>query len=151
MSGLGKGKFDLVPMLPDLRCGRYDSVTDFQRSAITGRFSISRGNIGSKGSCRWDSHRYWTKDRLSGTYHSTMPFRAGLRWRLDAIFSRAEIPGLKSDLVSVRYDINRLLRSKYSGWYVVFARCDLRFFAWSFSSESSSGASVEVKASFTPS
>jgi len=116
-SGLWNGAFDLVAMIPDVRRGRYDAITDFQRATLRGRFSSSRGNLQSKGLCRWDSHRYWTKDRLSGRYDLRMPFRIGLRCRLDAIFSRAEIPGLTADIVFGRYDIKRLLRSQYDGWF----------------------------------
>jgi hypothetical protein len=107
-SGLWSGLFDLVPMRPDCLGNRYASITEFPHSKITGRFSSSLGNIRSKNLCRWDSLRYWTKDRLSGTYVSSRPFQDRLRCRPDAIFSRSEIPGLTALLVSGRYDINRL-------------------------------------------
>jgi len=93
-NGFWSNRFDLVAMRRNLRRNRYDAVTDFPYSLISGRFSCSRGNIRLPYPCRFGSLRYRTKDRLSGRHSWLVPIPVRLHCRLESVFSRAEIPGL---------------------------------------------------------
>jgi len=83
--GSWNGRYDLVPAVPDIRHGRYDSITDFPSLAVTGRFSSYLGNIRLKNSFSRDALRYWTKDRLIGKYDLIMPVRRRYPIRMDSL------------------------------------------------------------------